>query len=396
MASWKKIQDGSVLPSANGFRILPPTDSEAIITANRNFKDGRWIEWFDDAVATAARYEAHETATPNAAFTPSSVTGWTLYAMVQGIADEYRFDIDDGTKSAAFLVRTGTVLLDANSFTLDTRLPRQLRITGRGTTWKLYVDESDSSSLSITPATASSGTKSLRFGTNLANARAHLRQLAWSEDGDFIPSLLGAPDVLATYISVKQLRSHMPAISADALNDADLAEIIRQTENHVDALVMGADMARSRLAFGSGATETNEEHDYEAGGMYRLRYNRITTITTVEYRTASGSANWTALTESDQTGWFASQRDKELGIVRIAPRALRYAAAIRVTYTWGYTAVPGPVQDLTIMLALLRAFSAATQLGVQDVFGGRRQAIQGDVDKLLEEIQSRFQPWGIA
>jgi len=391
--AWKKVQDGGVLPSANGFRVFPG-DSESIV-ATRSFKDGNWLEWFDDGVVTAARYEAHETATPNAAFTPSSVTGWTLYAMVQGIADEYRFDVDDGTKAAALLVRTGTVLLDGNSFTLDTRRPRQLRITGRGTTWKLFVDESDSSSLSITPAGASSGTKSLRFGTNLASARAHVRQIAWSEDGDFLASAHGAPDVLATYILPRTLRSHLPSLTQDALGDGDLAEIIRKAEEHADTVVLGADLFRTKRGFGTGGTETNEQHDYAPGGVYKLRYSGVSGITQVQYRTAFDSATWTTLSESSATGWYASQRDKELGFVRIAPRALMRADAVRFTYNWGYTNVPGAVQELTLQMALLRAFNGSLQLGQADVFGQRRTAIQGEIDRMREELQARFQPWGL-
>ena len=390
MASWRKDYNGSVKPDADGFQL---TSGDDTTKANvRTYFDSSWLEYKDTGgVGVNCRYEATaNTATP---WNPTNATGWTLFVRAQVGVNEFTVDIDDGVFREILLLQTGLVQLKATTSSQDLRRPREIRVTGVGSTWKVFIDESDTPIITITAAVASSA-KLLRFGINSGdvNAQIFLRELAFSVDGSHLASTLPAPSLVTTYATVQEVRNFIN-IPADGLADATIAEIVRRVEADIDEIMFGSNYTRTLRAFGAGGTETDEVQNFQGGVLFRLRYPFITAISAVAFRTAVNT--FSTLLNSDLTGWFSSARDMETGVIRIAPRLLRRSATIRVTYTWGLATPPAAIRELAILKSALYCYNAALQHGAPDVFEERRESLEAIIEKKTGYIRDGWKAWKV-
>ena len=396
MASWKKDYYGSVAPTSDGFDATSGDTVDSTICNVRAMGDGvSWFEWDDDAGATNARFEA--TGSTTAVFAPVAATGITLYLVVQVVTNQFTIVIDTGTAGYrhTLTIQTGTLDLGGQTSSQDFQRPRKVRITCEGATWKAYIDESDTAIATLTATTATTAAL-LRFGTVTANAKVLLYELAWSESGALLASEFAAPNVATTYCTPQDVRDYL-GLPTDAVGDAVVAKIVRSAEYAVDEAFFGADYSRTKLTFSASQTETNEHVNYAGAELFRLRYPYITAISALSYRSSSDLNSWTALNVGDISGYIASDRDLEQGVVRIPVtlRFLRRAAAFRVTYTHGTASVPLAVRELCVMKAALHVYNATLQHGAADVFDSRRRALESLIKDRESKIAAERVAWRV-
>ncbi len=390
MASWKKVYFGSVLPTSDGFSATSGDTVDATIVNVRAMGDGAsWLEWDDDAGATNARFEA--TNSTSAKWDPTNATGWTLYLIIQVVANQKTIVIDDGGYRETLTLQIGTVNLGGQTSSQDLQRPRAIRITGVGTAWKAYIDESDTVIATLTASGATSA-ELLRFGTVTANAKVLLYMLAWTDDGAYAPTQLAAPDVTTTYVTPSEVRDFV-GVLADSVGDGVAASLIRKNEKLVDDIFAGPNPRRTKLIFGAGGTETNENIDYrraDDGEYARTLYPYITTLTSLTYY--SGSA-YQAMTSGRTSNYYASAEDLEAGRIRIRINIPYKQDSLQATYTWGISAANEfkrrEAAKLCLYLSAVDVMNAALQHGAADVFAQRKTWLKEEVDRMTKEFAGR-------
>jgi len=195
------------------------------------------------------------------------------------------------------------------------------------------------------------------------------------------------------------------------LDDDDIEEILDRAQGVVDS--WHADVRLEKPLFARG-TETNEEVDtesvlrsyagfgrwpgglrYLAGGHYlRTRYRPIRAVATVERRT--GATTWTALTNDEAGGWFASQEMMRRGEVRVSLGPSYRLSSYRLTYDHGYDDMPDEIRDAVVKVAALELFHAILLPGAADTYALRTQPLRDEVKSMESRVRGRKIGWAVS
>ncbi len=170
--------------------------------------------------------------------------------------------------------------------------------------------------------------------------------------------------------------SAVPSLDT-ALEDDDLEVLIARAQGLVDSMLTDEPLEKPYLARG---TQTNEEVDVEPKWppfVHRTRYRPIRAVTSVDRR--DGAATWTALTNDEASGWWASERMLRDGLVHIAVAPTYSRSSFRLTYTHGFDDVPEAVKDATVRAAAIDVLHAIVPPAAPDPYAARVMALREDL-----------------
>lgn len=203
----------------------------------------------------------------------------------------------------------------------------------------------------------------------------------WTIAGRYVP----IPDDAREFAS-RILREGTPSgeeTTAIALTDDELRRILDRAEKYVDSWLTDDVVEKRLLAYGE---ETNETRDRTLGESYvRTRYRPIVALSAVERRT--GAASWTAVSENELSGYYASETDKRRGLVHFADSPIYELDSVRLSYTHGYYDAPEDIRDAVLKLAAFSIFQTILKPGEPDAFTSRVSALEREIETLRERFE---------